>query len=387
MSIDERERRAWAYLVRAAEPPCAALIRLIEQIGPIDAAKAVSSQDFPAGHTAVRRATAARVDNARTSSGFDAVGAADLEAADRLGGRLVTPADDEWPGYSLLATAQADTADRGGPPLALWLRGPLRLDDVAAASIAMVGSRAASAYGEAVTTSVTEELVGMGWAITSGAAFGIDGSAHRAALASDGATMAVLACGVDRPYPSAHARLLEDIAVRGLVVSEYPLGEVAGRHRFLTRNRLVAALSSAVIIVEAGVRSGAINTAGWAHKFARPLGAIPGPVTSATSVGCHDLIVDGRATLVADAAAVAALARPDGTGRLERGPDRPTDDLTDDQQRVHDALPGRGVVTMEEIAYTSALAVSTVRKALAIMEIRGLVALDGDGWRLARSRR
>ena len=132
-----------------------------------------------------------------------------------------------------------------------------------------------------------------GATVVSGAAIGIDGAAHRGALAVDGATVAVLACGVDRVYPAAHATLLERIAATGLVVSEYPPGSVPARHRFLVRNRLIAALGAGTVVVEAALRSGAQRTAADTEALGRLVMAVPGPVTSGPSAGCHQLIRDG----------------------------------------------------------------------------------------------
>lgn len=375
MSGDDAARRAWAYLVAVAEPPCAPLRDLVADLGPVDAAETIRRRTVPAAHRAVLDPTQAR-------AGIDRA-AEDLAIAERVGARLVTPDDAEWPAWSLLPLSQADTSARGGEPLALWVRGPGRLDDIGAGAIALVGSRAASPYGEHVSAALAGDLAARGWGIVSGAAFGIDGAAHRAALAAGGATLAVMACGIDRDYPAAHARLLAEIAEYGVIASEYPPGTTAAKHRFLTRNRLVAAMSSAVIVVEAGRRSGAANTAAWARKLGRPLGAVPGPVTSATSVGVHQMIADRQASLIADADAAVALACPDGSAP-PRGAERPTDRLTPDQQRVHDALPARGTSTVDEIAYAAALDAGTVRAALAVMELGGHVATtDGVTWRLA----
>ncbi|MFW0784659.1 DNA-processing protein DprA [Gordonia sp. CPCC 206044] len=372
---DEAERRAWAYLSRVTEPPCSALESLCDRLGAVDAAAAVVARSVPDGHEAVLDATAARFAIDRS--------ARDLDDADRIGARLVTRDDAEWPGWPLLALSQADTAARGGEPIALWVRGPGRLDEFAAAGIALVGSRAASGYGEQVASTLASGLAVENWAVVSGGAYGIDGVAHRAALASDGPTMAVMACGIDRDYPAGHARLLAEIAGRGLVVSEYPPGTTAAKHRFLTRNRLVAALSNAVVVVEAGRRSGAANTAAWARKLGRSLGAVPGPVTSATSVGCHQMIADDLAVLVTDVRSVIALATPDGAPPSGRGRRRSTDGLTTEALRVHDAIPGRGAVAIEEIAFSAGLDIATVRSALAHMEIDGHV-VNADGlWRLS----
>ncbi|NDZ93360.1 DNA-protecting protein DprA [Streptomyces sp. SID6673] len=372
--LDDTERRAWAYLARVAEPPCAAIESLCDELGPVEAAAAVRSRSVPAGHPLVLEATAARAE-------IDTA-AEDLEIAERIGARLVTRDDAEWPGWPLMSLSQSDTAARGGVPLALWVRGPGRLDDLATTGVALVGSRAASGYGEQVASSLASGLVAENWTVTSGGAYGIDGVAHRGALASGGSTMAVMACGIDRDYPAGHARLLAEIADQGLVVSEYPPGTTAAKHRFLTRNRLVAAMSAAVVVVEAGRRSGAANTAAWARKLGRPLGAVPGPVTSATSIGCHQMIADDLAVLVTGIRSVIALAAPDGAVDNGRGRTRSTDRLTADEQRVHDALPGRGSVTIEEISFSAGLDIPDVRSALARMDVSGHVVSDAGMWRL-----
>ena len=369
---DDAARRAWAYLARVAEPPAAPVIDLIAALGVSDAAAAVRRRKVPDEHREVLAITASRADTDQAQ--------ADLDTAERIGARLVTPADDEWPAWSLMALGQADTAARGGEPLALWVRGPARLDDIAAACVALVGSRAASSYGEHVTATVASGLCDNGFAVLSGGAFGIDGAAHRAALGSGGTTAAVMACGIDRDYPAAHAQLLREIARVGAVISEYPPGTTAAKHRFLTRNRLVAALGGATVVVEAGRRSGAANTAAWARKLGRPLGAVPGPVTSVTSVGCHQMIADQLATLVVDAAAVIRLVRPDGEGVMTGGRARATDALSAEQKRVHDALPARGAVTIGEIASSAGLELPAVRTALARLEVTGLIDGDGARW-------
>lgn len=372
--VDDDRRRAWAYLSRVAESPCSAVELLVDAVGPEEAAAAIRARSVPTGHEQALAVTTAR---AATDTS-----AADLDVVDRVGGRLVTRDDDEWPGWPLMVLAQSDTAARGGEPLALWARGPRRLDEMATTGIALVGSRAASGYGEQVASNLASGLALENWTVTSGGAYGIDGVAHRAALAAGGATMAVMACGIDRDYPAGHARLLAEIAEHGLIVTEYPPGTTAAKHRFLTRNRLVAAMSDAVVVVEAGRRSGAANTAAWARKLGRPLGAVPGPVTSATSVGCHRMIADDLAVLVTDTRSVIALAAPDGGGDIGRGRTRTTDSLTAEQKRVHDALPGRGSVTIEEIAFSAGLDIPTVRTALACMDVSGHIACVDGMWRL-----
>ncbi|GAA2373187.1 MULTISPECIES: DNA-processing protein DprA [Gordonia] len=371
---DDKAARAWAYLAAVAEPPCAALIALVAELGPLDAAAAVRSRKVPAAHRGVLAPTQAR---AATDTAAE-----DLARCERIGARLLTRDDPDWPGWQLLALDQADSAARGGAPLALWVRGPASCGDAVGRSMALVGSRASSSYGDHVAGAMAAALADEGWSVVSGGAYGIDGAAHRGALGAGGTTVAVLACGIDRTYPSGHAQLLHRIAETGLVVSEYPPGTSAAKHRFLTRNRLVAAFSSAVIVVEAGRRSGAANTAAWAKRLGRPLGAVPGSVTSATSVGANAMIADGDAVLVADSGAAISLASPDGCDTREAAPRRRTDDLRPDQLRVVEALPARGGLTVDEIAFAAGLPIDDVLRALAALDLSGHVAGSDGTWRL-----
>ncbi|MFT3662768.1 MAG: DNA-processing protein DprA [Gordonia sp. (in: high G+C Gram-positive bacteria)] len=378
MSTGERELRAWAYLTAVAEPPCAPLIDLVRRHGAEETARMIKARALPADGAAVATATEARhrVDTA----------ARDLETAAAVGARLVTRDDAEWPAWSLLALDQASTAVRGGAPLALWVRGPHPLVEVTESAVGVVGSRAATSYGEHVAGRMGSGLAGAGWTVVSGGAYGIDGCAHRGALAAGGLTMAVLACGIDRDYPTGHAKLLAEIGRRGVVVTEYAPGTTAAKHRFLTRNRLVAALSNALVVVEAGRRSGAANTAAWARHLGRPLGAVPGPVTSAMSVGCHQMIADGEATLVADEVAARALVDVDGRDRRRQSPSRSTDGLSPEQFQVVEALPASGGLSVDEVAFVSGLPVDRVRPALAMLEVKGLVETSGGVWSLGGRR-
>lgn len=373
-TADRAEQRAWAYLTAVAEPPCAPLIDLVERYGAVETAAMIRSRKVPADCDAVLVATEGR--SATDTSD------ADLDCAERVGARLVTRDDEDWPAWSLLTLDQVSTAARGGAPLALWVRGEPSLVDLGQKAIGIVGSRAASSYGDHVSSRLGSEIASAGWGVVSGGAYGIDGAAHRGALAAGGLTAAVLACGIDRDYPAGHAQLLTEIARRGLVITEYAPGTAAAKHRFLTRNRLVAALSSAVVVVEAGRRSGAANTAAWARRLGRPLGAVPGPVTSATSVGCHQMIADGEANLVFDSASALALAEPDGEDTHQKSTPRRTDGLTPNQFAVVEALPARGALRIDELGFLAGLPPDQVRGALAVLELRGLVeSIDGT-WRL-----
>ena len=217
--------------------------------------------------------------------------------------------------------------------------------------------------------------------------YGIDGAAHRAALASEGLTVAVLAGGVDVLYPAGHSALLHRVGGDGLLVSEYPPGVRPARYRFLTRNRLVAALSAATVVVEAGVRSGAASTAAWARGLGRVVCAVPGPVTSSASIGCHVLIQSG-AELVTRADEIREFIGRAGefAAELPRPVD-PLDALTDSERKVYEALPGRGAKTPDEIAVAAGLPAASVLGPLALLEVAGLVQRCEGRWRLARGRR
>ena len=221
-----------------------------------------------------------------------------LGAAARHSAKLITPEHPHWP------NRMNDLGDHA--PVALWVRGNSEIltDEK---TTAIVGARAATGYGEHITMEITAGLVDRGHTIASGAAYGIDGMAHRAALASGGRTIAYLAGGVDRFYPAGHDALLTRIVEAGAVVSELPCGASPTRWRFLQRNRLIAANSSAVLVTEAGWRSGSLGTASHAARLGRPVGAVPGPVTSAASAGTHRLIREHGAILVTNSEQAAEL--------------------------------------------------------------------------------
>ncbi|WP_433678716.1 DNA-processing protein DprA [Nocardia sp. CA-119907] len=254
----------------------------------LEAARAVRDNDLP-------RPLRRRSPDRHTADAAER----DLERIERLGGRVVTPEDPEFPTWRMLALSQldADEDPTAAGPLVLWVRGSQSLSALTERAVAIVGARASTAYGENVTGEVAAEMATQGWTILSDAGYGIAAAATRAALAAGGTTIAVLACGIDRPYPSQHERLLAHIAEEGLIVSEYPPGTTARKERFTTRHRILAALADGVVVAEAGLRSGTRNTVQWARRLGRPALAIPGPVTSATSAGCHRMIRDGRATL------------------------------------------------------------------------------------------
>jgi DNA processing protein len=367
--------RAWAYLSRVVEPPCAALAALVDRVGPVDAAERV------------RRArvddTLARCTKARR--GIDRA-AEDLDLLARRGGRLITPDDDEWPALAFTAFGgvAAGAKPQGKPPMVLWAVGPARLHETTQRAAAVVGTRAATCYGEQVAADLATGLVERGVAVVSGGAYGIDGAAHRAALAAEGVTVAVMAGGFDIPYPAGHSGLLHRIGAHGLLVSEYPPGVRPARHRFLTRNRLVAALAGAAVVVEAGVRSGAASTAAWARALGRVVGAVPGPVTSSASTGCHALLRDGAEIVTRAEDIVELVGRIGELAPEEPRPVTPFDGLSDAERQVYEALPGRGFATIDEIAVAAALEPARTLAPLAMLEVVGLAAHHDGRWRIVR---
>jgi DNA processing protein len=294
-----------------------------------------------------------------------------LRQAVRFAVRLLVPSDPAWP---------AGVDDLGAhAPIALWLRGNESALVAAEHSIALVGARAATGYGEHVTMEASAGLVDRGFAIISGAAYGIDGMAHRAALASSGQTVAILAGGVDRFYPSGHDALLARIVESGAVVSELPCGSPPTKWRFLQRNRLIAAASQATIVLEAGWRSGSLNTAGHAASLGRPIGAMPGPVTSAASAGCHRLIREFAATLVTSAAEMAELVPSIETVYAS---DLPEGRLASSSSRVRlsDALSLRSPRTVDDLAARSGMSIAEVQAELGSLEIDGGAVEREHGW-------
>jgi DNA processing protein len=370
--------RAWAYLSRVAEPPCAELAALVKQVGPVEAAERVRRgqvDNAVARHTEARR----EIDCA----------AADLNLVAGRGGRLITPDDDEWPGLALVAFGDdaAAAKPQGKPPMVLWALGPERLDETAQRAAAIVGTRASTAYGEHVAADLAAGLTQRDVAVVSGGAYGIDGAAHRAALACDGVTVAVLAGGIDILYPAGHSGLLHRIGRQGLLVTEYPPGVRPARHRFLTRNRLVAALAGAAVVVEAGLRSGAANTAAWARALGRVVGAVPGPVTSSASAGCHALLRDGAEVVTRADDIVEYVGRIGELAPDEARPATALDGLSDAERQVYEALPGRGAATIDQIAVAAGRAPARALGPLAMLEVAGLAERQDGRWRIVRQPR
>jgi DNA processing protein len=385
--------RARAGLLRVCEPPSAAVAVFVDRVGAVQAWRGVLSGRAP---RAVLSATAARMQDVAADDA-ERRADADLAAAAAVGARLVGPGDAEWP---LEAFAAFDGAlvrgVRGAcAPLALYVRGG-SLAGLPGGGVTIVGSRASSAYGQRVAGEMAHCVVSAGVTVISGAAFGIDTAAHRAALHAGGdadpPTVAVLACGIDRAYPEANRALLDAIGAVGAVVSEYPPGTTPARHRFLVRNRIIAALGAGTVVVEAGRRSGTLSTAAAADQLGRLVMAVPGPVTSAMSVGCHLLLADRFAQLVTGPDDVlAALGRASDADAQPAlpgiDPRHPTDGLDADAARVYEALPGRGTIMTADVIIESGLIGPQVLAALAVLELHGLAERDGPRWRRVVTKR
>lgn len=321
-------------------------------------------------------------------------GEALLTGAAQLGAQLITPLDAAWP-------AQLDDLGEHAP-LAVWCRGAAELLGEPARMAAIVGARAASGYGEHVAIELAAGLADRGIGVVSGGAYGIDGAAHRASLLSEGATIAVMAGGVDRLYPRGNTQLLQRIMRDGLLLSELPCGQAPTRWRFLQRNRIIAALAGATVVVEAGERSGALNTAAHAASIARPLGAVPGPVTAPSSAGCHRMLRDFDAVCVRDAADAHELVRQYAGGWSDaafnggRGADVPADEGNETAPghgigrdsagtRVWNALSQRTARSVEQIALAAGLSLADVRGVLSLLEIEGLAHHGEQGWTRGRA--
>jgi DNA processing protein len=385
-------RAALTYLAEPGDPALGALLEICE---PAEVLAAIKAGTLPATGPgcgdipARRRALEAAFGRWRIRLPW-LPGDGGIAAARRDGIRLVCPADPEWPGG----------LDELGParPYALWLRGQADLRLACLRSVSMVGSRAATGYGAHVAGEIAADLGERGWAIVSGGAYGVDAAAHRGALAAGGTTIAVLACGVDYAYPAGHADLFADIAARGLVISEWPPGRPPARFRFLVRNRTIAALACGTVIVEAGERSGALNTARHAAQLGKILMAVPGPVTSAQSAGCHRIIRDWGATCVTRAEdviemlsplgtppAAIALPSPRGSGPATATASAPSrDELDADSARVLDALPARGAAGTSTIAAEAGVDLDTVLRCLGLLAGSGFIERCDRGWRLRR---
>jgi DNA processing protein len=372
MTVTDEERIARATLLRISEAATPLVLHVRRHgveatLADVRAGARIEGVDVPA----LQRRLA------------EADGGTDLEAAAQIGARLVCPGDDEWPAML------DDLARVDGDCFGLWVRGALRLDDACARSVAIVGTRTPTAYGEHVAADLAAGLGERGWSVVSGLAYGIDAAAHRAALAAGGVTVGVLACGVDVVYPAGHRSLVARLAEEGLVVSEHPPGAAPQRHRFLVRNRIIAVLSLGTVMVEAARRSGARSTLNHARDLLRHTMVVPGPVTSAMSDGCHvalrevvgSVLVTRTEEVVEQCGYLGELADP------LIAPTRPRDRLGPLVRRVFDAVPVMRAAPVDRIALTACVRPEVVEPSLAALRALGLVERTEDGWRMSRAGR
>jgi DNA protecting protein dprA len=387
--IDER-RQAWAYLSRVFEGPSRELTNLLNnRRDPEAIARGIRRRESWLGDILARTHTRYQDDRAK----------ADLATMATIGGRLVTPDDPEWPAepldaaFRFAASGKSDTLrsyqEDAVPPHALWVRGS-NLRQLCAQAVSIVGSRAASNYGSHAARLISAGLIDHHWTIISGGAFGIDSAAHTEVLARGGTTIAVQACGLDRPYPRRNHDMLTTIAQHnGALVSEYPPGATPQRHRFLTRNRLIAALSSGTVIIEAAWRSGALNTLSWAAAFGKITMAVPGPITTAQSLGCHERIRNGDAAMVCSVDEVRQLLAK--IGDIDVGEQyemqfaaTPVQKLSRNEMRIYDATGPRPIPT-DQLAHDAGLTIGLTVHLLLSLAQQGLVERNGNAWQRAVS--
>lgn len=278
------ERFALAALTWIGEPGDARLPAIVRVHGPVRALEMILAGRLPSAPKSRRilsrwRAAAGQVP-----------GRADLAAAFHSGLRLICPGDSEWP-------ARLDVLGEAGP-LALWARGSGDLAEACVQPVAITGTRVCTAFGGQAAEMLASAVSGRGWTVISGGAFGIDSAAHRGALGAGRTTVAVLAGGLDHPYLRGRRWLIGAVAERGVLVSEHPPGRQATRARFLTRNRVIAALAAGTVIAEAYRHTSALEAARLARSLGRPVMAVPGSIAGDWSSGCHALIRSGQAVLV-----------------------------------------------------------------------------------------
>ncbi|WP_334173169.1 DNA-processing protein DprA [Sinomonas sp.] len=385
----EETRIARAALTRLMEPGDATGALLVMALGPLEGLQVATGKRSvdPAIEGRVRslllgRGTKAWEGFAAASERWrgrvpDLAPHRDLETGARFGGRFVIPEDPEWPdGFE-------DLGEQA--PHGLWVRGEDQLPSHRSA-VALVGSRNATNYGLSVAGEISKGLVDRGVTVVSGGAYGIDAQAHRAALATEGTglpTVAVMAGGLDRYYPSGNEELLREVARRGLLVSELPPGGAPTRHRFLRRNRLIAALAAVTVVVEAQWRSGARSTAHHAADMGRIVAAVPGSIYSASSAGCHRLLRDGVAVCVTDVQEAYELLAPAGEGLGGDREDRPAihDGLAVEDLILFDALPVQRGAGIDSLTTVAGLSAAQVRAGLGRLQLMGLCQQTAGGWR------
>lgn len=369
MNTTDEARLASASMARMAEPGDTELGAVIGRHGPVATVGLIRDGTLDA-----KRAPEWRERLLATDPDGD------LRAAERLGARLVCPGEPEWP------TQLDDLGDRR--PYALWVKGSADLRFACLRSVSLVGARAATAYGSHVAGEVAATLAERGWSSISGGAYGIDGAAHRATLAVGGTTVVMLACGLDVGYPRGHQSLFEEATREGVLVSEWPPGATPTKPRFLVRNRVIAALSRGTVVVEAALRSGALNTARHAADLSRAVMSVPGPVTSRMSEGCHMLLREHGALCVTSATDVLDRvgAIGDDMAPQRRGPVVPRDSLEATTSSVLEAVPARGGGPAS-VARGAGVDLDTVLRCLGELAAGGFVERCEKGWRPTKAMR
>lgn len=371
--LREEERLARVAVTRIADPGDEVVGAWLRKHGPREVVRALT-EGRPLPGASERRMAGYRLRGQRVDPERD------LAAADALGGRFICPGDPEWP------TQLDDLGDQR--PYGLWVRGRPSLRMWALRSVAVVGARACTDYGAHMAARLAADLAEAGWIVVSGAAYGIDGAAHRGALSVGGATVGVVACGVDVPYPPGHAELIGRIGEQGLLIGELPPGSHPTRSRFVMRNRVIAALTRGTVVVEAQYRSGSLITARRAREMGRSVMGVPGPCTSGLSQGVHELL-RGDAELVTDARDVAELVGSigDDLGPERRGPVLARDLLPPRAARVLEAVPAQGGASGGQIAHAAGAAVDDTLGSLYELQALGFVEREGHYWRLSGTNR
>ncbi|MDY3127785.1 MAG: DNA-processing protein DprA [Corynebacterium sp.] len=381
MLLCDTPLQAWVYLNRVVEGPSRSLAELLENYPPERIAFGIYHQESWIGEDLLK-ATTARRDWLRQEE--------DMAIAERSGARLITADSPEWPdftqSFSFFASSEAPAnfAAEALAPHSLWVRG-MNLRSVVTQSVAVVGTRAVTSYGTQATRQIVSDLARHQWAVVSGGALGVDTVAHCAALDCGTPTVAVAACGIDYDYPARNTALFQRITNAGCVVSEFPPETTPQRHRFLTRNRLVAALTAGTVVVEAAFRSGALNTLNWAEALGKVTMAVPGPITTAGSLGCHQRIQEGRAQLVASGAEIRELigkiGETDASGQyeLEFAPSQ-VQALSRNELRVFDATPLHDAACAEDIARDAGMRLPLVIHLLVALEKQRLLQRQGNKW-------
>lgn len=367
-SLLREERWARVALSRITEPGTVSVARWIGTHGAVE-----TFERLVCGSLDTEHRYDARIDQLDIEAA--------VRAGERCGARVLIPGDTAWP---------TGVDDLAVPPVCLYALGDAdRSAQMLDGSIAVVGSRAATEYGREQAASLAAGLSRRGVTVVSGLAYGIDAAAHRGVLGEGAPTVAVLACGLDRVYPQGNERLHAEIRESGLVLSEVPIGSAPYRTRFLARNRLIAAMTVGTVVVEASLRSGSLNTAKHARDINRHVAALPGPVTSMSSAGCHDLIRTKGASLVTDAAEVLDLMGRLGLDVADspRAPDTADADLDPRARAVWSAVPVRSPMEAEELALLTGLPPGGLLPILGFLEMAGLVVRDGAGWRKPRAGR